>query len=143
MFKSKNVSIIVVSLLIVIAIATACSSQQAGADIIDITWQWAALFENEPASQSVVPTPENYTIILNADGTLNIQADCNMVSGSYTLEGNSLTLGLGPSTMAFCGEQSLDMMFTELLNSVESYTIENNQMVLILKNNAGKMIFNK
>ncbi len=66
-----------------------------------------------------------------------------MVGGSYTLEGNSLTLGLGPSTLAFCGEQSLDVVFIEALNNVESYAIENNQMVLILKNNAGKMTFNR
>ncbi len=45
--------------------------------------------------------------------------------------------------MAFCGEESLDLMFTELLSSVESYSIENDQLILNLKNDAGKMTFNK
>lgn len=143
MFKSNKIPYIVGSLVAVIIFAAGCSNQKTEADIKDVKWQWAALFENEPAAQSVVPDPENYTLTLKADGTLNIQADCNMVSGSYALEGNSLTLGLGPSTMAFCGEQSLDVVFIEALNNVESYTIENNQMVLSLKNNAGKMTFNK
>jgi len=142
MFKSKNISITVV-LLIVITIATACSNQNSGTDIIDVTWQWAELVENEPASQSIVPTPKNYTLLFNADETMNIQADCNMVSGSYKVEGNSLTLELGPSTIAFCGEESLDVMFTGFLNKVESFVIENDQMVLNLKNNAGKMTFNR
>ncbi len=143
MSKSKNNSIIIVSLLIVIIFAAACSNQNAGADLQDTTWQWAALFENEPAAQSVVPNPENYTLTLNSDGTLNIQADCNMVSGSYTFEGNSLALALGPSTMAFCGEQSLDVMFIDFLNRVERYSIEDNQLVLGIQNDAGKMTFNK
>jgi heat shock protein HslJ len=143
MFKSNKLSVILGSLLATIILVAACSNQKAGTEIKDEKWQWAAFFENEPASQSVVPDPVNYTLMLNSDGTLNIQADCNMVSGSYTLEGNSLALALGPSTMAFCGEQSLDMLFIESLSNVESYAIENNQLVLTLKNNAGKMTFNK
>jgi len=143
MFKSNKIPYIVGSLVAVIIFTAGCSNQKAGADVKDVQWQWAALFENEPAAQSVVPNPENYTLTLNADGTMNIKADCNMVGGSYTLEGNFLTLGLGPSTLAFCGEQSIDVVFIEALNNVESYAIENNQMVLILKNNAGKMTFNK
>ena len=66
-----------------------------------------------------------------------------MMSGSFSVDGTSLTLVLGPSTLAFCGEESLDLMFTELLNSVESYTIENDQLVLNLENDFGKMTFNK
>jgi heat shock protein HslJ len=143
MFKSKNVSMIVVLLFIVIIFATACSNQKAGTDITKITWQWTSLSETEPASQSVVPNPENYTLILQSDGTLNIKADCNMVGGSYTLDGNSLAIKLGPSTMAFCGEQSLDVQFLELLKKVVSYNIEKDQLGLNLENGSGKMIFNK
>ena len=142
MFQSKRFSIIISSLVLITVLA-ACSSQQPGADIIDSTWQWAALIENEPASQSVVPNSENYTLTLSADGSMNIKSDCNVVNGSYTVDGNSLTLVLGPSTMAYCGEESLDMMFNELLSNVENYTIENNQLVLNLKNDAGKMTFIK
>jgi len=143
MFQSKSFSTIIISSLILITILSACGTQQPAGDFIDSTWQWASLFENEPASQSVVPNPENYTLTLNNDGSMNIQADCNMVSGSYSVDGNSFTLVLGPSTMAFCGEESLDLMFNELLSKVENYTIENDQLVLNLKNDAGKMTFKK
>jgi hypothetical protein len=67
-------------------------------DITGITWRWAELVETAPAAQSVVPNPESYTLILQSDGTLNIQADCNVAGGSYTLEGDALTIELGPST---------------------------------------------
>jgi len=143
MFKSKNISIIVVSLLVLLVFAAACSNQTAGKNVIDHPWQWASLTETEPASQSVVPDPENYTLTLQADGILSIKADCNMVSGSYVLDSNALTIELGPSTMAFCGEQSLDLLFLEMLDRVESYTLENDRLVLILENDTGKMMFNQ
>ena len=66
------------------------------ADIADVEWQWSGLVETEPATQSVVPHPENYTLVFQPDGFLGIQADCNRVSGSFILEGNALTFELGP-----------------------------------------------
>jgi len=91
----------------------------------------------------VVPNPENYTLTLMSDGTLSIKADCNMVSGGYTLNGDSLTIELGPSTMAFCGEQSLDLLYLEMLDQVEGFTVENNQLLLSVGGNSGQMTFNK
>ena len=107
-------------------------------DLEGITWQWVSLAETEPASQSVVPTPESYTLIFLSDGELDIQADCNMVSGSYTINGNELTIEQGPATMAFCDEESLDQQFLDLLSNVESYTIEDSELVLELKDDAGR-----
>jgi heat shock protein HslJ len=143
MFKSKRLPAFIVSLMVVILFASACSAQKAQAGVIGITWQWVGMVETKPASQSVVPTPENYTLILETDGSLNIKADCNRVNGSYTIGSSTLTIELGASTMAFCGEQSVDQKFLESLRNVASYTIENDQLVLILKNDAGKMTFNK
>jgi heat shock protein HslJ len=143
MSRPKNNPIMIVLLLALFSFASACSNQTAGKSVVDTTWQWASLVETEPASQSVVPNPENYTLILQTDGNLSIKADCNMVGGTYILDGNTLTIELGASTMAFCGEQSLDQLFLEILNRVESYTIENDQLVLILENDTGKMTFNK
>lgn len=90
-------------------------------EIIDTTWQWANLVETEPASQSVVPNPEDYIIVFLADGSVNIQADCNVVQGSYFQEGSSLIIELGPSTRAFCGEESQDQQYLELLDQVSSF----------------------
>jgi heat shock protein HslJ len=112
-------------------------------ELLDTVWQWRELVETEPAAQSVVPHPENYTLVFQPDGTLDIQADCNMVSGSYILEGNALTIEIGPSTMAFCGEESLDQQYLELLDGVDSYAIEDGRLVLNLKDGAGRLTFDK
>jgi heat shock protein HslJ/uncharacterized protein YraI len=90
-------------------------------DILDITWQWVDLVETEPASQSVVPDPENYTLVFRADGKAEIQADCNQVLGTYTQQGSALIIMLGPSTMAACGEDSLDQQFLAFLDQVNSF----------------------
>jgi heat shock protein HslJ len=61
--------------------------------------------------------------------------------GSFELDGSSITIQLGPSTMAFCGEQSLDLNYLKLLENVESYALENGGLVLELKEGAGRMVF--
>ena len=67
-------------------------------------WQWIS-FTN-PMEQFEVEMPENYSVTFNEDGTLNVMADCNNASGSYTVDGSSLTIAMGPSTMAACPEGS-------------------------------------
>jgi heat shock protein HslJ len=90
-------------------------------DIQNIVWLWSGLVETEPAAQSVVPNPENYSIIFLPDGSAPTTADCNQVGGSYGAEGSSLTIVIGPSTRAFCGEDSLDQQYLALLSTVASF----------------------
>lgn len=54
---------------------------------------------------------------LQADGTLNGKADCNTFTGTYSQE-SGFTITLGATTMAFCGEASLDQQYLTLLGSV-------------------------
>jgi heat shock protein HslJ len=116
---------------------------QSPGEITGIQWQWAELTETEPASQSLVPDPQNYVLILKADGSASIKADCNMVSWTYTLEGNSLSFNtLGPSTLAFCGEESLDQQYLDLLGKGGTVSLEDGRLVLELNDNAGRMVFN-
>ena len=60
-----------------------------------------------------------------------------------SLEGDSLVIALGPSTMAYCGDQLLDQQYLELLSNVDGYGIEDGQLVLKLQADAGRMIFSK
>jgi heat shock protein HslJ len=110
-------------------------------DIIDIEWQWSGLIETEPASQSVVPDPENYTIVFSADGTYSVKADCNSGTGNYTVEENDLTINPGPMTLAYCGPESLDSQYMALLINATSFTMENDQLVLFTGEDDDKMLF--
>ncbi|WP_445475386.1 META domain-containing protein [Methanococcoides methylutens] len=112
-------------------------------EIIGIEWQWSGLTETLPASQSVVPDPENYTIAFNSDETYSIKADCNIGSGSYILEGNALTIAPGPITLAYCGPDSLDAQYLSLLSNVTSISMENEDLVLAIGENGDRMLFVK
>lgn len=110
-------------------------------DIIDIKWQWWGLVETEPASQSVVPDPENYTIVFLSDGTYSIKADCNVGSGGYVLNGTDLVLNPGPITRAYCGPESQDGTYLALLEDVTSFSMEGNKLVLYTGDKGDKMLF--
>lgn len=110
--------------------------------ILGIRWQWTQLTETDPAGQSVIPDPESYVLVLDADGSANLTADCNQVEWTYTVEGDTISFDtLGPSTLAFCGEDSLDQIFLEKLGMGGTWRVEDEQLVLELNENAGTMVF--
>jgi len=130
-----------IALIIIPLLMTACGSRKSDQPITEIDWQWHDMVETEPAAQSIVPNPENYTLRLLPDGAFSVKADCNMASGSYELKGSNLSFGLGPTTLAYCGDDSLDHIFLRFLGEVERYVIENGQLILELKDGAGRMTF--
>jgi len=99
-------------------------------EISNIEWQWTELQGPGLADQSEVSNPEDYTIVFSRHGTYSIKADCNRGGGSYILEGNSLTLGAGPMTLAECGPGSLYDQYVTLLSEVNSVAMEDDLLVL-------------
>jgi heat shock protein HslJ len=85
--------------------------------ILEIVWQWVNVTNQTTRVTTSVPNPENYTITFHSDGTFNGKADCNNISGTYSQD-NGFSITLGPSTMAFCGEASLDQQYLSLLGNV-------------------------
>ena len=82
-----------------------------------VEWQWTSL-TNQPARETAeVPDPEDYTIIFNQDGTFTGMADCNAIAGTYVQE-NGFDIIVGPSSLASCGEVSLETQYVDLLNSI-------------------------
>ncbi len=110
-------------------------------DIAGIRWQWVEAVETVGDTQTAVPNPPNYTLTLFPDGSISVKADCNQLGGTYSLEGNALAITLGPSTMAYCGDESLDQQYLTMLSNVEAATFDNDRLVLHLQEEAGHMTF--
>ncbi|MGE5375847.1 MAG: META domain-containing protein [Bacteroidota bacterium] len=111
-------------------------------DITATVWQWTAMQETAPASQSVVPDPQNYTITFKTDGTATIKADCNNVDAKYKAnKKGKMTIKLGASTLMACGPNSQDTIYLDSLSKVESYAIVSGQLQLAFPNGGGKMDF--
>ncbi|MEJ2751106.1 MAG: META domain-containing protein [Candidatus Promineifilaceae bacterium] len=85
--------------------------------IVGILWLWETVYYKDTDESATVSNPENYTIQFKEDGTFTGQADCNSISGTYSRE-NGFTITLEPTTLAFCGEDSLDLMYLDLLSNV-------------------------
>ncbi|MDX1417083.1 MAG: META domain-containing protein [Candidatus Promineifilaceae bacterium] len=85
--------------------------------ITGVSWQWQSVTNQTTSETTTVPNPENYTIEFNDDGTFTGQADCNQIAGTYSTE-SGFSITLGPSTLAFCGEASLDTVYLDLLSNV-------------------------
>ncbi len=108
--------------LISVVLLAACAPAAAPApaptnSITGIVWQWTSVTNQTTKETTTVPTPQNYTITFNTDGTLTGKADCNNFTGTYSQQ-NGFTIKLGASTMAFCGEASLDQQYLHLLSNV-------------------------
>jgi heat shock protein HslJ len=85
--------------------------------IQNVNWKWVSVTNQTTGEVTEVSDPNLYTIIFNADGTLSGKADCNSFSGTYS-QANGFIITLGPTTMAYCGEASLDQQYIQLLSSI-------------------------
>lgn len=97
--------------------STGEEKRPAAIPLTDIEWQWVEAVEPDNGQMTTIPNPEKYTLVFRGDGTYHGMADCNRISGSYVQE-EGFKLVPGPSTMAYCGDQSLDLKYLKLLGLV-------------------------
>jgi uncharacterized lipoprotein YbaY len=112
-------------------------------DIVGVVWTWQKFLDQSGQNDIVVIYPPAYRLELLPDGRFNIKADCNLGSGTYTLEGSSLALELGPITLAECGPSSQHDEYINLLGQVVTYVREGDSLSLNLKYDSGDMRFSK
>lgn len=121
-------------------VETSSQVVEAGPELVGTVWQWQqTLMSND--DEFVPDNPGNYTVQFMADGTVAVQADCNQVSGTYTLTDNQITIELGPSTMAACPEGSLGDQFVKNLGEANSYFFDGVDLLIDLMFDSGTMRF--
>lgn len=107
---------------------------QSGDSLAGPTWQWTA----QPAAQDTA----SYTIEFRMDGTVEVEADCNSVTGTYTVGVPlDLTIDVATPELAACGDQSLDSVYLENLSRVTSYSTGGGVLSLYFADEAGAMQF--
>jgi uncharacterized protein YraI/heat shock protein HslJ len=114
---------------------------QAGTSLTGVTWGWSELTETEPASQSIIPNPENYTLVFQPDGGLQVLADCNSGFGTFTIDGDNMSIEIGVLTTAVCGPESLSSLYLDTLGRTSSYELTQEELVLNQVDPAGMMRF--
>jgi heat shock protein HslJ/uncharacterized protein YraI len=110
-------------------------------DMIDILWQWTNLEEAPPAPGVGVGDPENYNLVFRADGTYSAKADCNVLNGTYVLNGSQLTINPGITSLAACAPESRYDQYLSLLWRVTGVGEQGGMLVLLLDDGAAAMSF--
>lgn len=127
---------------LLLAPPAAAASSQADSGLVKMltgtTWQWVSL--TDPVQQFAVDNPENYTLTFLPDGTLQIKADCNMASSSYTAaEDGSLTVQPGITTLAACPPESRSEEFVQKLGFAARYFFQDGNLFIDLKADGGTL----
>jgi heat shock protein HslJ len=115
------------------------SQPAAAASLEGPTWNW---IKTEYSNDTTVtaPDPAKYTLKFGqAVNRFLFTADCNNGSGSYTVDGPTLTMQVEGMTLALCPPPSDE--YVRLLDQVASYKIEGNTLYLALKLDTGIMTF--
>ena len=108
-------------------------------EVIGVDWQWELLRNGEEAT--IIPNPENYRLQLNEDGTANIQADCNSGSGTYTIEGDQISIDINAITEAACGPDSLADLYLQSLAEVSQMWAQSGNLTLSSDDSGAVMLF--
>ena len=104
------------------------------------TWVWQGTQMSNDVK--IVPdAPERYTLEFQPGGRVNVRADCNRGSGSYRLNGSSLTFGPIALTRAMCPPGSKDSEFLKGLAAVTGHLDNGGELVLTLAVDSGSMRF--
>ena len=115
------------------------SKAEAGSPLTGIAWQWVHFMD--PLEEYEVSEPENYTLEFFEDGTLQIQADCNRASGSYIVKDASITIEIGPMTLAACPPGSRSEEFLLNLGFAAIYFFQEGDLLMDLMADGGTMKF--
>ncbi len=105
------------------AATTEAAPEEAAAELTGQAWQLVE-FSDPVQGVQTIDAPQNYQVEFLPEGGMNIQADCNMGTGSYTAEDGNIAISLGAMTLAQCQEGSFGDDFVNYLSAAETYVIE-------------------
>lgn len=112
--------------------------------VIAITGQW--YIKNVVESDSLHTRPSDITpdvrqyITFNEDGTLDIKTNCNMMSGRYDIEGDSLTVSRLAWTEMACENMKVEQLLQRMLPRVCAYEMESDSILRLVTVTPGEYV---
>ncbi len=119
---------------------TPSEAENGVAEITGKVWKWQTTLMNDDSKRSP-SDPARYTLRLEPDGALSVQADCNVLGGTYAARGQNLSLTITHGTMAMCPPESLDQAYLKDLSEVRIFLIQKGELYLDLRYDSGTMRF--
>jgi heat shock protein HslJ len=88
-----------------------------------------------------IENPDRFTATFQADGTLDVIADCNQCGGTYAVEGDTLDVRPLACTKVACATAPLDTRYVQLLGAATTLDAESDE--LTLRSAAGVLRFSR
>ena len=113
-------------------------TKEDNSEIADTVWQWEKTHYNDDR-KTVPADPKHYTVQFRRNGTVDVQADCNLKGGTYSASAaeKHLFIEITHSTMAACPEGSLEDEFVRALSTAAFYFIKDGDLYIDLKYDTG------
>ena len=86
-----------------------------------------------------IAVAERYTLLFDPGGKVDVRADCNRGSATYTLDGGALRIGPIALTRMACTPGSRDAEFLGELKVVSGQLFRGTDLVLLLNYDSGSM----
>jgi len=120
----------IVTLLITLAACAASLPQVMASELEGTSWRLLNITSMD-GTVYVPEDPARYTLVLGADATASLQADCNRGTGSWTSEGaGRLQFGPIAATRAMCQPESLSEKYLAQFEWVRSYVMQDSHLFL-------------
>jgi heat shock protein HslJ len=96
-------------------------------------WQWTGTswYERTESGyvqkQNPIANPAQYEVVYGPNGALQVKADCNRASGTYTYDGGmvgSVRVEMGPATPAECGPDSRSQELIQSLMAAQDFRVQ-------------------
>jgi heat shock protein HslJ len=108
---------------------TAAATEADHAPLLGTTWALERI-QFMDGTELVPSDPASYTVLMGADGSVALLADCNRGAGRFDLDGEQLSFAPFATTRMACPEDAIDQVFLAQLGSTVSYGFEEGRLVL-------------
>ena len=115
-------------------------TESQGTTITGMTWKLQEVQEMSD-NTIAIEDPDKYTLELQPDGKATVRADCNFGHGTYTMNGNQLSIEINTLTRAMCPPDSLSDQYINILNEANSYVLEGGNLFISYGIDVGIMKF--
>ncbi|MFR9648944.1 MAG: META domain-containing protein [Rikenellaceae bacterium] len=128
----KKINFVLLIALLGVMVVGCCPCRKASSVVqyIDLGSSWRAV---QMGSRQIQPSDEgSYTLTFGVDGSIAGKGDCNRIMGSFeSSESRTLTLSGLATTRAMCPDAKMESSFVEALQSVDSYSIDGEMLMLL------------
>lgn len=121
--------------------ATAIPTPETPQALTGVVWKWQGT--TTPIQEIKPDDPNKYRVEFLADGKVQIKADCNSGSATYTTSENSITISPIALTKVYCGASSQDTVFVSQLQDAAMYFFADGSLMIAEKADGGTMKFSK